>query len=280
MTLEEMEKLRKEKGFTYRQISEGSDVPLGTVQKIFGKTTSSPRYDTLQKLEGFFVSESGSWHARKVNRNYTPKIRRTDIDGQGHYTVEDYLDWPEDERIELIDGVIYDMAAPTSIHQLFQTESIMQVSHQIRKRGGGCVPIGAPTDVQLDCDKYTMVQPDFMIICDRSKINKERVFGVPDFIIEILSPSSRMKDTFIKQNKYMSSGVREYWTVDLRDQLVTTYLYEEGRVLQYSLEDTVPIGIYDGKIKVNFKEISDYVRDIFGDISEPDDGDGDEDERA
>ena len=280
MTIEEMQKLREEKGFTYRQISEGADVALGTVQKIFGKTTSSPRYDTMQKLEQFFVSESGSWHARKVNRNYTPKIRRTDIDGQGHYTVEDYLDWPEEERIELIDGVIYDMAAPTYKHQIVLNHISTQISSQIFANKGKCIPTCAPTDVQLDCDSHTMVQPDFMIICDKDKVNGTRVFGVPDFIIEILSPSSRMKDTFIKQNKYMSSGVREYWTVDLRDQLVTTYLYEEGRVLQYSLEDTVPIGIYDGKIKVNFKEISDYVRDIFGDISEPDDGDGDEDERA
>ncbi len=264
MTIEEMEKIRKEKGLTYQQISEESGVALGTVQKIFGKTTTSPRYDTVQKLTDLFVRESNAYHADGSATDGRVKIRRIKTDRQGTYTIDDYYDWPDDERVELIDGVIYDMAAPTQSHQVVQYEIYTQVSAQIRKRGGGCVPLGAPSDVELGDDRRTMVQPDFMIVCDRSKLDGQRCVGAPDFVIEILSPSSRKKDAFIKHNKYMTSGVREYWTVDLRDKLVTVYCCDEGRVFQYSVEEKVPIGIYDGAIAVDFGEIMEYVRDIFG----------------
>ena len=199
MTIEEMERLRKEKGFTYRQISDGSDVALGTVQKIFGKTTTSPRYDTMQKLERFFVEEGSSYGASRTDRRGGCRIRRIDLDRQGRYTVDDYLKWPEDDRIELIDGVIYDMAAPSFSHQIVLNYISTQISSQIYRKKGGCVPVCAPTDVQIDRDDRTVVQPDFMVICDKSKIDQKRVYGVPDFIVEILSPSSRRKDTFIKQ---------------------------------------------------------------------------------
>ena len=142
----------------------------------------------------------------------------------------------------------------------------------------------APADVELDGadDDRTMVQPDIFIVCDRKKVTMERTVGCPDFIIEILSPSSRKKDTFIKQNKYRSAGAREYWTVDLRDELVTTYLYDAARVLQYRLDDKVPIGIYNGKIKVDFAEITAYVRDYLGDYraGEMDPEEPEDDERA
>ena len=54
MTIEEMNESRLSEGITYREISDGSGVALGTVQKIFGGSTSSPRYDTVKKLEHFF----------------------------------------------------------------------------------------------------------------------------------------------------------------------------------------------------------------------------------
>ena len=263
MTIEEMERIRKEKGLTYRQISERSGVALGTVQKIFGKTTTSPRYDTVKKLTDLFVQESSSYHTNRPATRGRIKISR--IDRPGTYTIDDYYDWPDEERIELIDGVTYDMAAPSTIHQLLSTGILNQVFSKIMEKGCKCVPFAAPIDVRLDCDERTMVQPDFLIVCDRSKINEKRIEGAPDFIIEILSESTRMKDTFIKQNKYMSSGVREYWTVDLKHMTVTVYLFEESRVIQYGVEEKIPIGIYDGEIVVDFAGIMAYVKDVLGD---------------
>lgn len=269
MTIEEMEKRKKDHGYTYRQISEGSGVALGTVQKVLGRSTESPRYDTVQKLERFFVREQANYavdHSKKSKKSISSSLARKDIEGQGSYTIEDYLAWPEEERIELIDGVIYDMAAPVNTHQAFALQIALMITGEIKKRKGSCFPAIAPVDVQLDADDRTMVQPDFMIICDKSKLTEKRVVGAPDFIVEVLSPSTKFKDVFIKQNKYMNAGVREYWTVDIKEKRVTVYLFSEGQVMQYGLDEVVPIGIYDGEIKVDFGEISDYIAGFLGEF--------------
>ena len=111
MTIEEMKRIKKEKGYSYSQIAHMSGVPVGTVQKIFGGETSSPRYDTLMALESFFMGENGLPSVGEEASAYrTHKM-------QGEYTVKDYYALPDDKRVELIDGVFYDMAAPTFVHQ-------------------------------------------------------------------------------------------------------------------------------------------------------------------
>ena len=128
---------------------------------------------------------------------------------QGDYTLEDYYAIPDDIRVELIDGVIYDMSAPTSVHQLLTGFLFTQFMNHVMKEKGSCLPIVSPIDVQLDCDDRTMLQPDVVIVCDRKKVVHRCVYGAPDFVLEILSPSSRKKDSIIKLNKYMNAGVRE-----------------------------------------------------------------------
>lgn len=108
------ERKEKEKGYTNEQIAEFSGVPLGTVQKIFGGTTTSPRYDTLKALEKFLPMERERYYASVVkdaSAAYTVKR-------QGEYTVEDYYALPDEQRAELIDGVLYDMASPETLHQM------------------------------------------------------------------------------------------------------------------------------------------------------------------
>ena len=123
----------------------------------------------------------------------------------------------------------------------------------------------SPVDVQLDKDNRTMVQPDFLIVCDKSKVNNGKsVYGAPDFVVEVLSPSTRVKDVFIKQNKYMTAGVREYWTVDIQERVVMVYFFEKCKVIQYTFNDTIPIGIYDGEISVDFADIAMYTESFFG----------------
>lgn len=100
------------------------------------------------------------------------------------YTLEDYYALPEDERVELIDGVFYHLEAPTSMHQLVSREIVFQLGEYLRRKKGKCELFYAPVDVQLDCDKYTMLQPDILIICDRDKV-KAHIIGAPDFIVEI-----------------------------------------------------------------------------------------------
>lgn len=179
------------------------------------------------------------------------------------YTLADYYALPEERRAELIDGVIYDMASPTSIHQILLWQIFRRLSDHIEKKKGQCVPIPAPMDVQLDCDDKTMVQPDILIVCDRGKIEKGKVYGTPDFILEILSPSTKRKDMVVKLAKYAQAGVREYWIVDPDKKKVIVHDFENENIGVYGFEHHVPVGIFEGECKVDFQEIYEYVQFLY-----------------
>ncbi len=188
---------------------------------------------------------------------------------QGEYTIDDINALPEDYRAELIDGVIYDMTAPGSRHQIIISRLFTALANYIDANGGGCIPMIAPVDVQLDCDDKTMVQPDLFIACDRSKLRDAGIFGAPDFIIEVLSPSTRMKDLSIKLAKYQNAGVREYWIVDPEQEKVLVYDFtREVYPVIYGFADKIPVGIYKGDCIVDFDVIQKYLHSIFHDKPE------------
>ena len=104
---------KKELGYSNEKLSELSGVPLGTVQKVLAGVTRSPRYETLIALERVL---------KKQTDRIGEALPETSEKRQGDYTVEDYYLIPKERRVELIDGVIYDMASPTAIHQILSTE--------------------------------------------------------------------------------------------------------------------------------------------------------------
>ena len=255
MTVEEMKKRKKELGYSNKQLAEISGVPLGTVQKILSGETASPRYDTICALikalsedrEPSAVADSAEYTAIDHNPVYFDTAEKT---------IEDYIALPEGTRIELIDGKFYDMAAPTTIHQAFGLEIGFVLKEYIRDNNGECVPFVAPTDVQLDCDDKTMVQPDVLVVCDRSKITKARIVGAPDLIMEVISPSRVTVDIFIKVQKYKNAGVREYWLVFPEEKKVMVYDFEKSDIpVHYSFEDSIPVSIWDGKCIIDFRRI-------------------------
>ena len=256
MTIDEMKRRKKELGYTYAQISELSGVPIGTVQKIFGGTTKAPRYDTLRALEQV-LEESLATYVYETQAAY-------DVKKQGQYTVEDYYEMPEECRMELIDGVIYDMTSPSSVHQLIAGLLHAKFLDYITKNKGSCLPIISPIDVQLDCDNRTMVEPDVVVVCDRNKVIRRCVYGAPDLVIEILSPSSVKKDSVIKLNKYMNAGVREYWLIDPDCRKVMIYDFQQ-EVLPaiYGFNAKIPVGIWDGDCVIDFNEIYEYIRFLY-----------------
>ena len=257
MTLEEMRARKRELGYTYDQIAALSGLPVGTVQKVFLEITKSPRYDTLMALER--ILKPKQVYMVKETSAYNVEVK------QGQYTIEDYLRLPEEERVELIDGVIYDMAAPTDKHQIIGNEIYARFRDYIRKNKGKCITITAPLDVQLDCDNKTMVQPDVVIVCDRNKFKEGRVFGAPDLIVEVLSESTKKKDIIIKGAKYSAAGVREYWLVDPKKKRVHVYYYEQEELLpvMYTFEQKVPVGIWNGECEVDFAEIYEYMSFLY-----------------
>ena len=184
---------------------------------------------------------------------------------QGEYTLEDYYALPEDYRAELIDGALFKMEAPTPMHQLLVTELWGELRSYIRDKRGLCIPVASPVDVQLDRDDKTMVQPDVLIVCDRGKIIRRCVYGAPEFIVEILSPSTKQKDSYIKLQKYMSAGVKEYWLVDPEKKRVVVYdfAHDEGPVI-YGFDAKVPVGLFDGDCEIDFPAIYKYVEFLYG----------------
>lgn len=257
MTIQEMKERKKELGYTYAQIAELSGVPLGTVQKVFNGATSAPRYETLRALEQL-LGDSHDMYIREAQNIYGSKKQ------QGEYTLEDYYEIPDDIRVELIDGVFYNMTAPTSPHQLIAGYIHARLLGHAMEKKGPCLPMISPLDVQLDCDDKTMVQPDVVIICDRDKIINRCIYGAPDFVIEVLSKSTRKKDMVIKLNKYMNAGVREYWMIDPIKKTVIVYDFDnEEYPVIYGFDAKVPVQIWNGECIIDFQEVYDHIRFLY-----------------
>lgn len=167
------------------------------------------------------------------------------------YTLEDIYALPDGERAELIDGQIYYMAPPSFGHQRISRKLHQAISNYIDSNGGKCEALAAPFAVFLNEDDINYVEPDISVICDTSKLDEKGCHGAPDWIIEIVSPSSKSRDYMTKLFKYRTAGVREYWIVDPDKQMVMVYGFESDAVEQYSFEEEVPVGIYEGfSIKV------------------------------
>ena len=264
MTIEEMKKRKIELGYTNKQLAMESGVPIGTLQKIFGGSTTAPRKETIEALEKALmprnlykieppedavVREASSY---QVGQNTAKKEKL--------YTLEDYMALPDDQRVELIDGKFYEMNAPTSTHQGIAGYIHAKLLEFIYKNGGTCFPMISPVDVQLDEDEYTIVQPDVLVICDRSRILRPRIFGAPDFVLEILSPSTRQKDQILKLMKYSYAGVREYWIIDPdKKRLVQHDLENNGIPRIYTFEEKVPVLIWEGQCEIDLQDMFEKI---------------------
>ena len=165
------------------------------------------------------------------------------------YTYADYAGWDAESRYELIDGKAYMMSSPTSTHQRMLINLLRQLAGFLD--GKQCEVLVAPFDVCLNAkgdEDDTVVQPDLIVVCDKSKIEKKRCNGAPDLIIETLSPSTSRHDRIIKLNKYLQAGVREYWIADPDDKDVTVHTLENGKyvISAYEGSETISVNVLDG----------------------------------
>ena len=145
------------------------------------------------------------------------------------YTIEDYCAIPEDQRVELIDGVLYDMASPGITHQSISMSLSIQIGTYINKKGGNCRVFAGPIDVQLVNDNRTMLVPDIIVVCD------------PDKVYET------------KMKKYNAAGVREYWIVDPERERVLVYDFEgKSAPVIYGMDEKIPVRIFSGELVIAF----------------------------
>lgn len=161
-------------------------------------------------------------------------------------TLVEYEATPDDERIEVYEGIPYAMSAPSITHQRILGELHFLLKDYIRRHNGKCETFIAPCDVKLDNDPLTILQPDLFVVCDPDKLDKKRCNGAPDFIIEVVSPNNAAHDYVKKLSYYQYYGVKEYWIVDPDNQNITVYNFEkEIYASRYTFDDKVNVGIYD-----------------------------------
>ncbi len=163
------------------------------------------------------------------------------------YTTADYWSLPEGQRAELIDGQFYSMAPPDFIHQKLVSVLHYAIFHHIKTNKGDCEVIPAPFAVNLDQDDKTWVEPDLSVVCDKGKLDRRGCMGAPDWIIEVVSPSSSTADYIVKLLKYRMAGVREYWIVNPMKRAVQVYYFEgEEEAGLFSFEEEIPVHIFCG----------------------------------
>lgn len=181
-----------------------------------------------------------------------------------HFSYADYLNWPDDERWELIDGIPYAMSpAPSTGHQRTVGRLFRNFANMLD--GKPCEAFIAPFDVRLPASKNagddevdTVVQPDILVVCDKSKLDARGLNGAPDLVIEIISPSTASHDITTKFMLYQRHGVKEYWIVHPNDQTVMVFKLGEdgqyGRADMYAAEHVVEVPLL-GELEIDLKAV-------------------------
>lgn len=301
MTIEEMKKKKQELGYSLKQLSELSGVPVSTINKIFNGYTSSPRYQTLQALSRVFESpaeetvvykthpaedvlyeshpakslsyesyptpgflkEGSSAYAYREAAAPDPEASLSGIIPKGSFTLQDRERLPENRRTELIRGVLYDMASPKRIHQEIAGAVFVQLQKCISESASACRAYIAPLDVILGTDKKTVVQPDVFVLCHPE--DGDYIYSAPEFVIEIVSPSTKIKDYLVKLALYAEERVLEYWIIDPDQKAVTVYhlsrLRKEedpspGKTVEvFDFSQKIPVEISRGKCRIDLSMI-------------------------
>ena len=179
------------------------------------------------------------------------------------HTYADYLIWSNTYGDELIDGTAYvrEPPAPARSHQ----RMVLELGCQIRNalKGKPWEVYVAPFDVRLpksleeDDHIDTVVQPDIVIVCDLQKLDERGMRGAPDWLAEVLSPSTARYDRAVKLPVYERAGVREVWLIDPVDLRMTVYQLEAGRYgrpLVLALEGQTPLTAVPG-ITIDWDEV-------------------------
>jgi Uma2 family endonuclease len=286
MTTEELKNKKTTLGLTNEIIAASAGIPLSTVQKIMSGATKAPRKSTLVAIETVLSAEErrrknitgigtagnksctyedlpetyGMVKEPSAGYNFSPSEKKKD----GEYTLDDYYALPDERRVELIDGVFYDMSAPAVIHQKILGELFILFRECMDAHEGECEVYLSPCDVRLDCDNKTMVQPDLLVICGPYDLGAKGFEGAPDLALEILSPSTRSKDMLLKLYKYQNAGVKEYWIVDPDRETVMVYDFRDDSYYPeiYDFDSVIPIHISNGQCSIDFSRVNRALRKV------------------
>jgi Uma2 family endonuclease len=167
-----------------------------------------------------------------------------------YYTYADFLEWDESERCEIVDGEVYSMSAPEAEHQRLLGSIYLVLGNFLK--GKPCQVFPAPFAVRLnpqaDNSDDTVFEPDIVVICDKSKIDKRGCNGAPDMVVEIVSPGTASYDKVKKFDRYQKAGIREYWIVEPETRTVLACILENGRYMLTTYDNTglAPVTVLPG----------------------------------
>ncbi len=263
MTIEEMQQVREARGISIAQLAEYTGVPVGTLTKIFAGVTKRPRPATLQAIERVLTGDPERYSGRAAGYE-ARSLRDGDCDIPGPYRVSDIEKLPEDVRAELINGHLFYLEVPTVVHQRIVFAVGFTFESFIRSQKKKCLALMAPTDVQIMKDDMHMFQPDLLVVCEHDRITKKRIYGAPDFVLEVLSPSTRRKDLIDKTVWYEKAGVRELWFIDPDRKKLQIYdwtkEHEKFQLVQLMpLEGKKAVAVSDGALEINLDEIREII---------------------
>jgi Uma2 family endonuclease len=144
------------------------------------------------------------------------------------WTYEEYYRLNDDQRYEIIDGNLLMAPAPDTWHQSWIGELHMILQNHVKGRRLGKVFV-SPVDVVLDSENT--VQPDLVFVSSANLgiIQQRAIFGTPDLLVEIVSPSSVRRDRYEKKELYARFGVKEYWIGDPANKTIEVLTLKEGR---------------------------------------------------
>ena len=248
MTIEEMRRRKAELGYSNETLSKLSGVPFSTVQKVFAGTTKRPRQQTIEALARVLAGGAAlqSTEDDRIENHYSfPPVFRERMTVYGSEekkaTIEDIYALPEGVHAQLLDGQIYFMASPTRFHQEIVGELFFAITSYIRSNKGKCKVYDSPFAVYLMGDDSAYLEPDISVICDRSKLDERGCCGAPDWIIEVLSPSTQKLDLGKKLIRYREAGVREYWIVHPEKRIIIVHQFGQDQepAAIYGFEDEI-----------------------------------------
>ena len=260
MTIKEMQERKRELGFTNEMLSQASGVPLSTVQKVLGGITLSPRRSTVEALSAA-LSETRKNPGSYITDDSQPLLLHDPAAAYASkdrlYTIKDIEALPEDVRAELIDGKIYYMNPPVRIHQHIIVKMLVTISNYISDQNGSCEVYPSPFGVYLSGETgRDLLEPDLVVICNPDCLHDKGCMGAPDWVMEVISPSTKSRDYAIKLFKYRTAGVKEYWIVNPEKRIVSVYLFGEEEIVNiYGFDEVIPFGLFP-ELTVR---LSDYV---------------------
>ena len=268
MTITEMQKRKRELGYSFVQIAELTGLPLGTVQKVLGGYVKSPRRATVVALErvlgrpenasaGAVTQNSGSRYTYQVSSD-TPGM--LDEKRMQYYTTNTPGGMHEiGVRKDSMNEPAFPGTVPPVVHQLISVKLAALLLECAP--GTDSVVLTAPHLVYLSEEVVSPVAPDISVYRDRSKLKSKLCEGAPDLIVEILSDATRHEDQFYKLSRYETAGVREYWMVDPAYQRIVVYDFsKEVNPTIYGFGDEIPVGILGENAKIPFAQVAEYAK--------------------